>query len=94
MAENRLIENIKELNDEENIIDNIKIYSYNFQNDSKKRYGINSQQLHQISPDLVINNDKEEIFMNVDYTGIICHLIHKIHQLEAKVNKLCELLTA
>ena len=88
MTENRLIENIKELNDEENIIDNIKVYSYNFHNDSKKRYGINSQQVQQISPDLVVNTDTEEIFMNVDYTGIICHLIKKIHQLETKINQL------
>ena len=106
-SDRRLKENINELTDEENIIDNVKVYSFNLKNDieepKRKHYGVIAQELQEIAPELVYSNHcpNGDDILGVNYTELIPHLINKIHQqdkrineLEAKVNKLCELLTA
>ena len=106
-SDRRLKENINELTDEENIIDKVKVYSFNLKNDTeepkRKHYGVIAQELDEIAPELVYinHNPNNDDILSVNYIELIPHLINKIHQqdkrineLEAKVNKLCELLTA
>ena len=101
-SDRRLKENINELSDEENIIDKVKVYSFNLKNDTeepkRKHYGVIAQELEEIAPELVYSNHcpNGDDILSVNYIELIPHLINKIHQqdkrineLEAKINKFC-----
>ena len=99
----RLKKNINEItNDKSNeIIDNIKVYSFNLKSDSSERthYGVIAQELQNIAPELVYEDKSDEKYLSVNYTELIPHMINKIHQQEKiisdlteKMNKIYELL--
>ena len=97
----RLKKNINKFTDEENIIDNINIYSFNLINEEpqRKHYGVIAQELQNIAPELVYEDKSDEKYLSVNYTELIPHLINKIHQQEKiisdlteKMNKIYELL--
>ena len=102
-SDSRFKENIEELTDEQNIIDKIKVYSFNFKNDKdepkRKHYGVIAQELQQIAPELVYDDKSENHYLSVNYTELIPHLIVKIqnqnktiNQLQSRIDKLYELL--
>ena len=100
-SDRRLKENITELTDEENIIDNVKVYSFNLINEEpqRKHYGVIAQELQEIAPELIYSDNTNEHYLSVNYTELIPHLINKIKQqdriiqtLSNKLDKIFELL--
>ena len=94
-SDERLKENVEEMND--NIIDNVKVYSFNLKNDERKHYGVIAQELQEIAPELVYDSGGEEHMLSVNYTELIPHLINKckqqdkrIQELESKIDMLIE----
>ena len=82
-------ENIKELNEtDENPIDKIKVYSFNLINDEnkRKRYGVIAQELQEIMPELVYDDNSENHYLSVDYIGLIPHLINTIKHQQKIIN--------
>ena len=61
--------------EDENIIDNVKVYSFNFKNDTeepkRKHYGVIAQELQEIAPELVssahIPNGEDTLTVNKFY---------------------------
>ena len=87
-SDQRLKENIEEMND--NIIDNVKVYSFNLKNDetNRKHYGVIAQELQEIAPELIYDDMSDEHYMSVNYTELIPHLINKCKQQDKKINEL------
>lgn len=96
----RLKENVHYISiaDSERIINNLKVYSFNFINDERKRlnYGLIAQEVQEIAPELV-SNDSE--YLSVNYIGLIPHLVNIVQQqqkqiteLSNKLAKVCEIL--
>ena len=85
----RMKENIKELNNKF-IIDDIKVYSFNFKNDKSNRlhYGVIAQELQEIAPELVSSDRNNEHYLSVNYIELIPHLINKIHSLNNIISQL------
>ena len=69
----------------DNIIDNVKVYSFNLKNDERKHYGVIAQELQEIAPELVYDGGGEEHMLSVNYTELIPHLINKIHQQDKRI---------
>ena len=62
------------------------------------RYGVIAQELQEIAPDLVSDDNTEDHYLAVNYTGLIPHLINvvkkqdkRIAELEARIDKLTAL---
>ena len=100
----RLKENVEELNEDDNVIDNVKVYSFTLKNDDehRKHYGVIAQELQEIAPELVYDDGSANHYLSVNYTELIPHLIkaykvskqqiqdlqHKIHVQDKKINEL------
>ena len=93
-SDRRLKENIEELTEEQSsdLIDNIKVYSFNMINDKEEpkrlHYGVIAQELQEIAPELVSAGRDKEHYLGVNYTELIPHLINKIHQQDARIKEL------
>jgi len=91
-SDRRLKENIQELNiDDENLIDKIKVYSFNLINDTeqpkRKRYGVIAQELQEVMPELVYDDNSENHYLSVDYISLIPHLINKVKTQQKLINE-------
>ena len=84
----RLKENINLLTND--IIDKLKIYSFNFKRDNikkRKHYGVIAQELQKLAPELVYDNDTNK-YLSVNYIELIPHIIHKLQQQQIEINNL------
>jgi len=72
---------------------NIKTYSFNLKRDSTKhkRFGVLAQELREILPELVYGNDDDENeYLGVDYTGLIPLMINTIKKQRKEIDEMNE----
>ena len=90
----RVKENIQDTNSKNSLdqILKVNVKTYNFIKDSqKKNYtGLIAQELHEIIPDAVVINKKDEYddFHSIHYTQLIPHLINCIKELNNEITEL------
>ena len=90
----RLKENIQELGASNNVVDDIKVYSFTFKrcDDKRVHYGVLAQELQEIAPELVYEDDPspddQTTYLGVNYMELIPLLIDKCHQQQNMINML------
>jgi hypothetical protein len=90
-----LKENIEPIDEDEaeQAIMNVKTYSFNLKRDKTKhkRFGVIAQELREILPELVYGNDDDENeYLGVDYTGLIPLMINTIKKQRKEINEMNE----
>ena len=86
-------ENIQELKEtNENLIDRIKLYSFNLVEDTEQpkrtHYGVIAQELQEIMPELIYDDGSKNHYLSVDYMSLIPHMINKIKSQQKIINDL------
>jgi len=88
-SDNRLKENIETIEQPNDVVSNLRGVSFNWKSDGTPAYGVIAQELQEIVPDLVSENENGDL--TVQYMGLIAFLIEsnkellkRIEQLESK----------
>ena len=82
-SDNRLKENIETLNNPNDVISQLRGVSFNWKNNGAPSYGVIAQELQQIVPNLVHENQSGDL--TVQYMGLIAFLIESNKQLLDRV---------
>lgn len=88
LSDIRMKENIKQLSSD--IIDDVKTYSFtmkNAKNNNKTHYGVIAQELQQLAPELIEENENQH-YLSVNYIELIPMLIHRVQQQQQQINEL------
>ena len=87
-SDKRIKENFKELDENDDIIDKVKVYSFNFINDEShlKHVGVIAQEVKEFAPELVRSDDNG--VLSVNYVELIPYLINKVHQQDKIISQL------
>jgi hypothetical protein len=83
----RLKQNEKDFNGLD-LVDNIKVYDFEWKKDGGKDYGVFAHELQEIVPEAVSGEKDGEEMQGVDYSKIVPLLIKSIQELEARVKEL------
>ena len=88
----RLKENINLVSvaDSERLIESLKVKSFRFKSDEKKRikYGFIAQEVQELAPELVYDDGTEEHLLSIDYIGFIPHLVNVVQEQQKRIEKL------
>ena len=82
-SDNRLKENIETINNPNDVVSRLRGVSFKWKNNGAPSYGVIAQELQQIVPDLVHENQSGDL--TVQYMGLIAFLIESNKQLLDRV---------
>jgi hypothetical protein len=83
-SDQNLKTNINTIDNSLEIINQLRGVSFNWKEDNRGSYGVIAQELEQVLPELVSNNE----IKTVNYNGIIGFLIEAVKELSAQVEEL------
>ena len=85
-SDNRLKENIETIDQPNDVVSKLRGVSFNWKSDGTPAYGVIAQELQEIVPDLVSENDNGDL--TVQYMGLIAFLIESNKELLQRVEQL------
>ena len=91
LSDIRLKENITSVDNAIDIINQIKVYNFNFIGEKAKRYGVIAQELQNILPDSVIKTSRlidEDNALGVNYQDIFSILVKAVQEQNKKIQLL------
>lgn len=85
-SDNRLKENIETIEQPNDVVSKLRGVSFNWKSDGAPAYGVIAQELQEIVPDLVSENENGDL--TVQYMGLIAFLIESNKELLQRVEQL------
>jgi flagellar capping protein FliD len=89
LSDARLKENVKDLKVDYKVLDSIRAVSFNWKDFGKSAYGFIAQELEEVMPELV-NENEETSYKSVSYVQLIPHLLEAIKDLKKRIDELEE----
>jgi hypothetical protein len=89
LSDRRLKENINDIKVDYDMLNSIRSVSFDWKDSGKSAYGFIAQEIEEIMPEIV-NENEETSYKSVSYTQLIPHLLEAIKDLKRQVDELKE----
>lgn len=89
LSDARLKENVKNLVVDYEVLDNIRSVSFDWKDSGKSAYGFIAQELEEVMPELV-NQNENTSYKSISYIQLIPHLLEAIKDLKKRIDELEE----